>query len=187
MGNRLLLHTCCASCLVYVHHKLESEYRITCYFCNPNIHPAKEYESRKTELERVAGMKHWDVVYADDDIKEWFGFIRGHEKDPEKGDRCSLCFYMRLRKAFEYAALKGYDAVTSTLSISPYKVTDQINAEGEKLSREFGIRFLPESFKKNNGYHIGRKMGMELGIKRQDYCGCVYSKLDKLLRQRKRV
>jgi predicted adenine nucleotide alpha hydrolase (AANH) superfamily ATPase len=176
MKKRLLLHVCCASCGVYVYQKLAVDYDVTCFFYNPNIHPLSEYESRKKELERVAALKQWDVVYAEYDTNQWFQLVKGHEQDPERGERCPICFRMRLEKAFAYAKTNGFDIVTSTLSISPYKVTRQINAEGEKLSRTFGIEFLPENFKKQDGYNIGKKMAMEMGIKHQNYCGCLYSK-----------
>jgi predicted adenine nucleotide alpha hydrolase (AANH) superfamily ATPase len=175
MKKRLLLHVCCASCAVYVYQKLAKDYDVTCFFYNPNIHPLSEYESRKKELERVVALKQWDVVYAEYDTNQWFQLVKGHEQDPERGERCSICFHMRLEKAFAYAKANGFDIVTSTLSISPYKVTRQINTEGEKLSRTFGIEFLPENFKKQDGYNIGKKMAMEMGIKHQNYCGCLYS------------
>jgi len=185
--QKLLLHVCCCSCAVYVYQMLSADYDVTCFFYNPNIHPAGEYEARKKELERIAQMNHWDVVYADYDIKEWFRLVKGHEKDPERGQRCSLCFNMRLKKVFEYAKTKGFDVVASTLSISPYKVTRQINAEGETLSRTFGIPFLPENFKKQNGYNTGKKMAMAMGIKHQNYCGCVYSKVERNKKSRKQT
>ena len=184
--KKLLLHVCCCSCAVYVYRKLSEEYEVTCFFYNPNIHPAGEYESRKKELQRIAQQNHWNVVYADYNIKEWFSLVKGHEKDPERGPRCSICFHMRLEKTFEYARENGFEVVTSTLSISPYKVTRQINAEGEKLSRAFNIQFLPENFKKKDGYNIGKKMAVEMGIKHQNYCGCVYSKIERNRKIRKK-
>ena len=179
MKKKLLLHVCCASCAVYVYQKLAGDYDVTCFFYNPNIQPLSEYESRKKELERIVAVNRWDVVYADYDMTQWFQRVKGHEKAPERGERCSICFHMRLEKTFAYAKTNGFDIVTSTLSISPYKVTRQINAEGEKLSRTFGIEFLPENFKKQGGYNIGKKMAMEMGIKHQNYCGCLYSKEEK--------
>lgn len=182
--KKLLLHICCGPCSVYVFEKLEEEYDVTGFFYNPNIHPAGEFEFRKKEMERVAQLKNWKVVYRDYDMENWFHRVKGYEKEPEKGKRCSICFYMRLEKAFEYAAAENFDVVTSTLSISPYKVTKQINAEGEKLAQTFDLEFLPENFKKQDGFNIGKKMAVELGIKHQDYCGCTYSKVEKKLKER---
>ncbi len=179
MKERLLLHICCAPCAVYVHEKLSREYEVTGFFYNPNIHPAREFQFRKKELERIAVLNHWEIVIGAYDLVEWFHAVKGHEKDPERGERCSLCFYRRLKKTFEYAQANGFTVVASTLSISPYKVTRQIDAEGEKLSREFGLRFLPENFKKQNGFAMAKKMSMEMGIQHQNYCGCVFSKIEK--------
>lgn len=180
--EKLLLHVCCAPCGIYVYRKLLQDYDVTCYFYNPNIQPEQEYRFRQRELERIAAMNGWQVVYADYAVEEWFRRVKGHERDPEKGERCSICFHMRLEDAFRYAGDNGFDVVASTLSISPYKVTARINAEGEKLARLLGIRFLPENFKKQDGYTIGRKMAAEMGVKYQDYCGCVFSKAEKDVR-----
>lgn len=182
--KKLLLHICCGPCSVHVIDLLEKEYEVTGFFYNPNIHPAREYKFREKELERVAQLKGWNIVFAEYNMNDWFQRVRGYEKEPEKGKRCSICFRMRLERAFEYAAANGFDVVASTLSISPYKVTAQINAEGEELARRFNIEFLPENFKKQDGFNRGKKMAMELGIKHQDYCGCVFSRVEKKLRER---
>lgn len=185
--KKILLHICCAPCALYVFEKLRNEYDVTGFFYNPNIHPQKEYEFRKDELKRIAEIYNWNIVYADYDMKDWFSFIKGYEKEPEKGKRCSLCYNFRLQKTFNYASKKGFGIVTSTLSISPHKNTDQINTEGFKLSEKYGIEFLGESFKKKNGYNIGREMGKKVNVKRQDYCGCSYSKVERIKFDRSRL
>jgi predicted adenine nucleotide alpha hydrolase (AANH) superfamily ATPase len=184
LKKKLLLHICCAPCGLYVFEKLSQEYKVTGFFYNPNIHPLREHRFRKKELERIARIHHWDIVYGNYDMGEWFARIRGFEKEPERGRRCSICFNMRLKKTFEQAEEQGFEAVTSTLSISPYKVTEQINREGLRLSQEFGIEFLLENFKKKDGYNIAKKMACEQGIQHQDYCGCVYSRVEKILKTR---
>jgi len=184
--KKLLLHICCAPCAVYVFEKLKEEYDVTGYFYNPNIHPEKEYMFRLEETKIVSKKLGWKMVYGDYDLKRWFELTKGHGDDPERGERCSICFNMRFEKAFEYAKSNNFDYVTSTLSISPYKVTDQINREGFLFEKMYGVKFLPENFKKKNGYNIGRKMGAELGIKHQNYCGCVYSRRDRMRKINKR-
>lgn len=184
MKKKLLLHICCAPCAVYVFKKLKKDYDVTGFFYNPNIHPFKEYEFRRKELVKISKKYDWGVVYADYDMKKWFQLTRGYEREPERGLRCSICFYVRFKRTFEYAKEHGFDIVSSTLSISPYKSTIQINEQGFKLSKEFDMNFLPENFKKKNGYNIGKKMAMEIGVKHQNYCGCVYSKVEKKLKER---
>ncbi len=177
--KKLLLHICCAPCAVYVFEKLKKDYDVTGFFYNPNIHPIKEYEMRAEELKKISKKLGWKTIISEYDVKEWFKLIRGHEKDPERGERCSICFNMRFEKVFAYAVDNGYDIVASTLSISPYKNTIQINDAGSEKSEKYGIDFLPENFKKKNGYNIGKKMSMEHGIVHQNYCGCVYSRRDR--------
>jgi predicted adenine nucleotide alpha hydrolase (AANH) superfamily ATPase len=184
LKKKLLLHICCAPCGVYVFEELRRQYEVTGFFSNPNIHPRKEYEFRKEELEKIAGNHGWEIIYGDYTPREWFTTIKGTEKEPERGKRCSLCFYLRLKKTFELAKERGFDIVASTLSISPHKVTSQINEQGIKLSREYRIEFLPKNFKKKNGYQIAREMANEQGIKHQDYCGCVFSRVEKILKTR---
>jgi len=182
--RRLLLHMCCAPCAVYVVKRLQEEYDVTGFFYNPNIQPKAEYDFRVEELRKIADRLGWKVIIGDYEMLEWFQAVKGLEREPERGKRCSVCFRMRLGKAFELAKREGFDIVASTLSISPYKSTPQINAEGEALSLEYGIDFLPENFKRQNGFNIGKKMAMDLGIRHQNYCGCVYSKVEKILRER---
>jgi len=187
MKKKLLLHVCCCPCSIYVYRTLSLDYEVTCYFYNPNIHSAKEYLFRRQELERTAADLGWDVVYADYQMEEWFRRVKGHEKDPERGERCSICFNMRLENTFQYARDNGFEIVTTSLSVSPYKATRQINTEGELLAEKYSVAFLPENFKKQNGFNKAKAMAIEQGVKHQDYCGCVYSQVEKKQReQRKR-
>ncbi len=185
MKKKLLLHVCCGPCSLYVYKKMAevAGYDITCFFYNPNIHALKEYLFRKNELERIAALFQWNVVYGEYDLNTWFAQVKGHEKDRERGERCSICFKMRLNETFAYARQYDFDAVTTTLSISPYKVTRQINEIGEQLANQYGIPFLSENFKKQDGYNISKKMAVELGVKQQDYCGCTFSKVEKKLKE----
>ncbi len=181
--KKLLLHICCAPCSVLVIERLRENFDVTGFFYNPNIHPAKEYEFRVDELKKVSEKLGWKNVISNYEDAKWFQLAKGHENDPERGERCSICFDMRFEKVFEYAKQNGFDMVASTLSISPYKNIVQINSSGQKMSEKYEVEFLPENFKKRDGFNIGKKMSMDLGIVHQDYCGCVYSMRD---RDRKR-
>lgn len=175
MKKKLLLHMCCAPCAVYVIELLKPEYEVTGFFSNSNIHPEEEYRFREEEIGRLADIKDIELYCDEYNCAEWYEAVKGLENEPEKGKRCSVCFAFRFRKAFEYAAANGFDTVASTLSISPYKSTAQINLEGEKLAEEFGIGFLGENFKSGNGFIKGRDMSRELGMYHQNYCGCSFS------------
>lgn len=182
---RVLLHMCCAPCAVYCVEKLSRQYQVVGFFYNPNIHPPREFRFRAEELRRVAAILHWTVIVREYDMSAWFQRLREFRAEPERGRRCSLCFHMRLEAAFIYAREHHFDGVATTLSISPYKTTLQINQEGQRLAAQYGVPFIPEDFKKQNGFQTGKKMAMDLGIKYQNYCGCVYSLTEKKLRERR--
>jgi predicted adenine nucleotide alpha hydrolase (AANH) superfamily ATPase len=182
--KKLLLHICCGPCSIYVWQKLQADFELKGFFYNPNIQPFAEYEFRRLELLKIAEKFTWPMVYADYDLRDWFAAIRGLEREAERGARCPACFKFRLEKVFHYAREHGFDYVATTLSISPFKVTAQINEQGIELAKKYGVAFLVENFKKKNGFLISRRQGQELGVRHQDYCGCVYSKVERLLRLR---
>ena len=184
MKKKLLLHICCGPCSLYVWQKLQADFELSGYFYNPNIQPFAEYEFRRLELVKIAEKFAWPMVYAAYDLPDSFAAIRGLEGEAERGARCPVCFRFRLEKVLQYAREHSFDWVASTLSISPSKVTAQINEQGIALAEKYGIAFLAENFKKKNGFLISRKQGDELGVRHQDYCGCVYSKVERLLRLR---
>ena len=183
--TRLLLHVCCGPCAPHVLELLRADYEVTGFFYNPNIQPRREYEFRRLEVERLAARLGWSVVIPPYDMEAWFAAVRGLEREPERGRRCPVCFRLRLERAFRHARDHGFAAVASTLSISPYKSTAQINEQGLALAQEHGIAFLAENFKGQDGFTAARRRAAELGIRHQDYCGCVFSKAEKLLRRRR--
>ena len=185
MKKKLLLHVCCGPCSLHVLQKLQADYAVSGFFYNPNIQPFREFEFRRLELAKIAEKFAWPMVYADYDMREWFAAIRGLEREPERGRRCPVCFRFRLEKTFHHARERGFDCVASTLSISPAKSTAQINEQGSALAEKYGVAFLAENFKKKNGFLISRRQAETLGVKSQDYCGCVYSKVERRLRLRK--
>lgn len=185
MKKKLVLHICCAPCSIYIFEKLKTDYHISGFFYNPNIHPMKEYNFRQQELYKIANLLSWPVNFGKYDFERWFTATKEYKNEPERGKRCSICFRLRLRETFEFARRHKCDIVASTLSISPYKISKQINDTGNQLSKEFGIEFLAENFKSNNGFNITKNLANKLAIKHQNYCGCVYSLVEKKIKQRK--
>lgn len=183
--KKLVLHICCAPCSIYIFRELKKDYHISGFFYNPNIQPLKEYNFRQKELRRIANQFSWHIDFGKYDFERWFTATKKYKNEPERGKRCSICFHLRLKETFEFARRHQYDIVASTLSISPYKITKQINESGNQLGEEFGIEFLAENFKSNNRFNITRNLANKLAIKHQNYCGCVYSLVEKKLRQRR--
>lgn len=179
----LLLHSCCAPCSSYCLWYLSRYFDITVLFYNPNISPESEYFLRAEELERLIkemhGLENVRLLVEKYDHKEFLEKIKGHEKDPERGERCTICYEMRLRKAAEYAKAGGYEYFTTTLSISPYKDAGRLVSLGEKIADELGIKYLVSDFKKKEGYKKSIEFSEEYSLYRQDYCGCIFSKTEK--------
>ena len=169
---KLLLHCCCAPCSSAVIERIKEFFEITFFYYNPNIFPESEFELRKNEFLKLGV----NVVSLKYDHNEFLQLVEGLEEEPEGGNRCRVCIAKRMDKTFEYALQNGYDVVTTTLSISPHKDCEYINQLGERLQEKYGIKYLHADFKKENGYLRSIQICKDLGIYRQDYCGCEFSK-----------
>ena len=130
------------------------------------------------QLEKVLDkLESLGVTVVEDhyDPQEFYSAVTGLENEPERGSRCTVCYRLRMRRAAQYAAEHGFDWFTTTLSISPHKDAKRINAIGQELEQEFGVKHLPSDFKKQNGYLRSLQLSEEYGLYRQDYCGCEFS------------
>lgn len=177
---KLLIHSCCAPCSSYVLEYLSEYFAITVFYYNPNIYPEDEYIKRvKEQKELISSMSLKNPVLfiqGKYEPQKYYDVVKGHEKDPEGGDRCILCYRMRLEEAAKYARDGGYDYFTTTLTISPHKNAAKLNEIGEEVAELYGVMFLPSDFKKRGGYQRSLELSKEYGLYRQDYCGCVFSK-----------
>ncbi len=183
----LLLHSCCAPCSSYVLEYLSKYFQITLLYYNPNISPKEEYEARVREQKRLIGEMDFvhPVSFLEGEYvpETFYEMAKGHENDKEGGERCFMCYEMRLREAAEAAKKGGFDYFTTTLSISPLKNAQKLNEIGIRLSEEYGIAYLMSDFKKKNGYKRSVELSAEHHLYRQNYCGCVFSKREANLRE----
>lgn len=179
----LLLHACCAPCSSYVLEYLSQFFNITVFYYNPNISPKEEYEKRVEEIKRLTGQMPLPhpagLLFGAYEPERFFAAVKGLEAVPEGGERCFACYRLRLSETARVAAAGGFDYFTTTLSISPQKNADQLNEIGRELSGEYGVSYLYSDFKKKNGYKRSVELSGEYGLYRQDYCGCIYSKLER--------
>lgn len=177
----LLLHSCCAPCSSYVLEYLAPYFNICDFYFNPNISPKKEYEDRKEELVRLIhemGLST-EVTFLEGTYQpeDFFAMAKGLEHLPEGGERCFQCYEMRLRESAKIAKEQGADYFATTLTISPLKNAQKLNEIGERLAEEYGIKYLPSDFKKKNGYKRSVELSAQYELYRQNYCGCVFSKM----------
>lgn len=173
--TQLLLHACCAPCVTHPVRLLSETCELTVYFYNPNIHPKTEYEARKDEILRLGGKWGFEVITGEYDAYAWFEAVRGHEDDPEGGERCAICYRYRLQKTAACALERGFDLFATTLSISPLKKAGRINEIGKKIQTETGITYFEADFKKKEGFKISCQLSKDERLYRQDYCGCIFS------------
>ena len=180
----LLLHSCCAPCSSYVLEYLSQYFKITVLYYNPNIYPIDEYSRRVeeqkgfiSELEVKNEVKFIEGRY---DTEKFYEIAKGLEEEKEGGTRCFKCYELRLKEAAIITKEEGYDYFTTTLSISPYKNAHKLNEIGEKLCQEYNVKYLYSDFKKKEGYKRSIELSTEYNLYRQDYCGCIFSKNERM-------
>jgi len=176
---KLLLHVCCAPCSSEVIERLSKDYDVTGFFFNPNIHPDEEYLLRLHESRRFLTKMGLDMVEADYDPGVWHEQVKGFEEELEGGGRCEICFMHRLRTTAKTAKKLGFGAFTTTLTISPHKDSTVINDIGKKIAEEEEVSFVSEDFKKRDGFKKSIAHSIKHGLRRQSYCGCIYSKRER--------
>ncbi|MBQ9001607.1 MAG: epoxyqueuosine reductase QueH, partial [Eggerthellaceae bacterium] len=189
---KLLVHACCGPCSIMPTRLLREEgHDITVFFANSNIAPRGEYEKRLRELERYAAGQGFSVVEGAYDPSVWerevapigeavaLGEPAACETvaelldDERRQERCRACYRMRLAEAAAAAAEGGYDALSTTLAVSPYQFTDVIREELDRACAAAGVDAHFEDFR--TYYDEATRISRELGMYRQNYCGCRFS------------
>ena len=176
----VLLHTCCGPCSSACIERLHNDLDVTVYYYNPNIEPKDEYLKRKETqigLLKELNIPYIDADYDNDNFREK---VKGLELEPEGGARCPVCFKMRLDKTARVAKENNFDYFCTSLTVSPHKNSAIINLIGESVSKEVGIKYLYADFKKREGYKRSLELSREYNLYRQDYCGCLFSKGDRI-------
>jgi predicted adenine nucleotide alpha hydrolase (AANH) superfamily ATPase len=179
---RLMLHCCCAPCLITAIERLIN-YEPVVFFFNPNIQPYEEYKKRLESVLKYCNIKKLKLVEGDYDVDSWFRKIRkinNYEKEPEGGKRCSACFELRLEKTADLALSEGIKFFSTTLTLGENKNSQLINSIGKRLGDERGLYFVELNLKKKKGKILSLKESREHSIYRQNYCGCIYSMKNKI-------
>lgn len=171
---RILLHACCGPCLLEPYDSLAAHSDVDVCYANPNIHPAGEYEHRRDTLLAYAADAGITVTEVPYDPALWAAAVAGAGAD--RSARCRACYRLRVGLVAEEAARGGYDAVATTLTVSPYQDPDSIREEGERACAEHGVRFLATDFRER--YPEATRRSRNLGMYRQNYCGCAPSAIE---------
>lgn len=199
---KILLHTCCAPCLIHPAELLAGMgYEVVPYFYNPNIHPFREYRERYFALldycrdngiDLKAGPYDMESFLAEVAVRELSSGYEGQDHRSSGGheapdrkvagrlsrpSRCAVCYRVRLNRTALEARRLGIGRFTSTLLVSPYQDQELIRQAGEAAACEHGVLFHFEDM--SGGYRESAEASRELGIYRQSYCGCVYSEKER--------
>ncbi|MEI6378133.1 MAG: epoxyqueuosine reductase QueH [Candidatus Falkowbacteria bacterium] len=172
----LLVHLCCGPCAAGVMRSLKRDYFPALLFANSNLDTPEEYSLRYKAAKKLANFYGLILVkstYAHDD---WLKLVAGHETAPERGSRCLLCYRYRMSETAIAAKRYGYDYFATSLTTSPYKNRTAIMDIGHQLEEETGAKFLDVNFGAGSGYQDSIKASKQLGLYRQKYCGCEYSR-----------
>ncbi len=170
---RCLLHVCCGPCAIYPIEVLKEEgIEVFMYYSNPNIHPFEEWVRRLDGAKKVA--EKFGVRLIVDDRYPLRDFLRAIAF--REDTRCIYCYSVRIEKTARLAKKSGFDLFTTTLLYSKFQKHDLIKEICESSSKRYGVGFCYRDFRE--GWKRGIEASKELGIYRQDYCGCIYSEYE---------
>lgn len=176
-ANKILLHACCAICSAHPIEMLKnSGYGVIVYFYNPNIFPQEEYNRRLEAQRTLCSYEGVELIEGEYETQKFYDCVRGYETCPEKGARCELCFKLRLSATAQKAKELGIKDFTTSIVISPHKNFTLLSKIGEEIAQKEGLNFVAIDFKKKDGFLKTNKISRDLGLYRQNYCGCEFSR-----------
>ncbi len=153
----------------------DAGYSVSVYFYNPNIYPDTEYRKRLKAEQTLCGSLGVELIEEIYNPEEFYTAAKGLENEPEKGRRCTECFKLRLEKTAAYAKENGFENFTTSIVISPHKNFKLLSALGKEIAQKYNLNYLDIDFKKKDGFLKTNKISKELGLYRQNYCGCKFS------------
>ncbi len=184
----MFVHICCAVDSHYFLEKLQEDYpeeTLVGYFYDPNIQPYSEYRLRFLDVTYSCGKLGIELLEGPYNIEKWLEKVKGLENEPEKGDRCTVCFDDRLETTALKAKELGHDKFTSTLLISPKKSQDKLEKIGKELTLKHNIEFIFKDYRSGQGAQEQALKVKENSLYRQNYCGCLFGLTPQRLYQNK--
>ncbi len=154
-------------------------HEVTLYYSNSNIDTFEEFERRLESLRILAEAEQVDLVVDEYCHDVWIKEVAvGYESEPEKGKRCAKCYRFNLARTANYAREHGFDAFSTSLTVSPHKPTALVFAKGVEVEADLADIgkpfFLEEDFKKKDGFKVSLQRSKDLNLYRQAYCGCEF-------------
>jgi len=173
----ILLHICCANCACYTLKALQEKgMKVTGLWYNPNIHPYTEHQKRLMAMGYYADRLKLPVIYNEEyGLDEWLEKVNGKHYPAE--ERCSICYLLRINETAKTAKEKGFDFFSTTLLYSKKQNSRLIKNISEEMSKEHGVAFYFENF--DSGWKEGIEISRDMGLYRQQYCGCIFSEKER--------
>jgi epoxyqueuosine reductase len=174
----VLVHICCSVDSHYFLQKITEEFpneELVGFFYDPNIHPYSEYRLRYLDVEYSCKKLGIELLEGEYDIENWLRLTKGLENEPEKGDRCTVCFDNRLEVSIKKAKELGHTCFTSSLLISPKKSQEKLLKIGTQLGEKYACEFIFKDYRSGNGMEMQGKEVKQNNLYRQNYCGCMFA------------
>ena len=175
---KVLLHVCCANCAIYpINNMREEGLAVMGFFYRHNIHPYSECLKRQEALQTYAEQINLKVIYQDGYDLE--GFIQNVTF--RESERCNYCYHDRLRSTALLARRGKFDYFSSTLLYSKHQQHELIRSMGESIGKSVGVPFLYRDYRE--GWKEGIECSKQMGLYRQQYCGCIYSEKERYYKE----
>ena len=184
MPTPLLLHACCGPCSLEPLRLLREEsFEPTICWTNPNIQPLAEHDLRlRTLLDWARDVAHVEVIVAGDDRAAWERGAAPAGFDRER--RCRACYAIRLAESCRVARERGFEHISTTLAVSPYQLFETCNEVLVALAERYGLIPVVRDFRPH--YPEATRRSRELGMYRQNYCGCRFSAAEAAIERHER-
>lgn len=175
-GSAVLVHLCCAPDAAYGVPAMQERFRVEGFFFNPNVDAAEEHARRLSAVLTLQDALPFALRVGEGGREAWEEAVRGLEDEPERGRRCEACIRSRLARTAREAAAGGFSAFCTVLTVSPKKDAAMVNRIGREEGERAGIPFIEADMKKGDGFRKSVAISKRLGLYRQDYCGCRFSR-----------
>lgn len=137
------------------------------YYANSNIAPREEYAHRLATLSAWAASEGLAVTEGTYAPASWQAATADAQT---RADRCRACYRLRFEESAAWAREHGFDALGTTLSVSPYQYTETIREELERACAREGLQPAFEDWRPY--YDEATRRSRAAGMYRQNYCGC---------------
>ena len=172
---KILVHVCCGPDVTMPILQLRDEYDVICFWYDPNIQPKAEYDKRYEAFVKICEIEDIPYIKGAYDVGNFFSRIKWVEHTPERGEKCTYCYDMRMMVSAKLAKRLKIPYYTSSLNTSPKKDLEKLFKMGHLYGEKYGVEFLDIPFRKRGGFEKSVEYTREHDIYRQNYCGCIYS------------